>query len=475
MMNKKLIAQRFGAARATYEQAATVQREVATKMVALIAEHIRPRTSLKRLAEVGCGTGTYSRLLYRYLQPDLLLLNDLCPQMAASVATDNPAIQFVAGDAEQLELPKSLDLITSCSTLQWFEHPRRFFERSLSALREGGYLAISTFGPQNMQEIRALTGKGLTYFSIPELKEMLPPDFKVVHASHEVITLKFASPLDVLKHLKAMGVTGLEPCVWTRARLEAFCRDYQAHFQTPDGKCTLTYHPLYLIARRKQKSVALRVPSGSYFVTGIDTDAGKTFATGWLARQLLEQGHSVITQKPVQTGNTRYSEDLLKHRQIMGIPLTKEDKKNLTAPFRFSYPASPHLAARIDRASINFRKLQATTQKLAERYDIVLVEGAGGLMVPLSHRILTIDYIADCGYPVILVTSGKLGSINHTILSVEAMLRRGLTLFAVLYNHYPASDDDIISADTRHYLRNYLKRTTPQTRFWEVPLLQEYQ
>lgn len=87
---------------------------------------------------------------------------------------------------------------------------------------------------------------------------------------------------------------------------------------------------------------------GVYFVSGIDTDIGKTVATGVLAKQLLQQGKSVITQKPVQTGCKNIAEDIAVHRKIMGIPMQEADKQGLTMPEIFSYPASPHLAARLD-------------------------------------------------------------------------------------------------------------------------------
>ncbi|MDE6254912.1 MAG: dethiobiotin synthase, partial [Muribaculaceae bacterium] len=77
------------------------------------------------------------------------------------------------------------------------------------------------------------------------------------------------------------------------------------------------------------------------FITGIDTDAGKSFATGWLAKLIMAQGKSVITQKFVQTGNLEFSEDIEVHRKIMGIPLTTVDKIGITAPVIFTYPASP--------------------------------------------------------------------------------------------------------------------------------------
>ena len=112
------------------------------------------------------------------------------------------------------------------------------------------------------------------------------------------------------------------------------------------------------------------------------------------------------------------------------------------------------------------------TQELARRYDTVLVEGAGGLMVPLKDEYLTIDYIAERGYPLVFVTSGKLGSVNHTLLSLEAVARRGIRLDTVLYNLYPTLADTTIQQDTQQYLRRYLGRHFPQCRFLTVPVLE---
>ena len=165
-----------------------------------------------------------------------------------------------------------------------------------------------------------------------------------------------------------------------------------------------------------------------YFISGIDTDAGKSYCTAYYACQLIGSGKRVITQKFIQTGNVGHSEDIDLHRRLMGIGITEEDREGLTMPEIFSYPCSPHLAARIDNRPIDFGKIERATQELARRYDVVLVEGAGGLMVPLTEDYLTIDYIAEKQYPLIFVTSGKLGSINHTLLSFEAIRSRGIQL-----------------------------------------------
>ena len=208
--------------------------------------------------------------------------------------------------------------------------------------------------------------------------------------------------------------------------------------------------------------------NGIYFVTGIDTNIGKSIATGWLAKQLFDCDRSVITQKLVQAGNSGYSENIELHRKIMGIDFTEVDKKGLTAPVIFSYPASPHLASRIDNQNLDLEIISKATEKLASQYDIVLLEGAGGPMVPLTIDLLTIDYIAQRAYPVILVTSGRLGSINHTLLCFEALLQRGMELYKVIYNMYP-STDKIIEDDTLQIIKLYMNKYFPSATLVEMP------
>lgn len=208
-----------------------------------------------------------------------------------------------------------------------------------------------------------------------------------------------------------------------------------------------------------------------YFVSGIDTDAGKSYCTAWYARELMQRGLRVITQKFIQTGNTGFSEDIDLHRRLTGTGYLPEDKEGLTMPEIFSYPCSPHLATRIDHRPIDFEKIERATTELARRYDTVLVEGAGGLMVPLTEEFLTIDYIAEKHYPLVFVTSGKLGSINHTLLSFEAIQRRGISLHTVLYNLYPTVEDTTIQEDTQAYIRRHLERNFPETQFLTVPVM----
>ncbi len=206
------------------------------------------------------------------------------------------------------------------------------------------------------------------------------------------------------------------------------------------------------------------------FISGIDTDAGKSYCTGWLAKQMMENGRSVITQKFIQTGNVGQSEDIELHRQIMGTGMLPEDEAHLTAPIIFTYPASAQLAARIDGREIDLNVIDRSTAELLKNHDTVLIEGAGGLMVPITDDFMAIDYVASRNLPLILVTNSRLGSINHTILSLEAIKSRGIRLHSVLYNTYFDNDPEI-SRDTRAYIKRYVSRHFPGTPVTDVPCI----
>lgn len=208
-----------------------------------------------------------------------------------------------------------------------------------------------------------------------------------------------------------------------------------------------------------------------FFITGIDTNIGKSYATGYLAKKWNEEGYKVITQKFIQTGNIEDSEDILVHRQIMGIGKTQEDIDKITAPIILTYPCSPHLAARIDNTKIDLIKIKKSTDLLISKYDRVLIEGAGGLMVPITEDYFILDYILEYKYPLILVTSGKLGSLNHTLLNLKLIKNYNINLYLVVFNECFEEYDDIISKDSFNFIKNYLKTNFPNTEIIRMPKL----
>ncbi|GAB4341310.1 MAG: dethiobiotin synthase [Desulfobulbaceae bacterium] len=198
-------------------------------------------------------------------------------------------------------------------------------------------------------------------------------------------------------------------------------------------------------------------------ICGIDTGTGKSVVTGLLARHLHEEGTSVITQKPVQTGCEGRSEDILTHRRLMESGWLEEDELRLTCPFNFSFPGSPHLAARLEGREIDPARITSATRELERRYDTVLVEGAGGLMVPLTNDLLFIDFLADQGWPVVLVTSPRLGSINHTLMSLEILRSRNLPLTGLVYNLYQSGLREIVEDSARVFAKALGRLDYPET------------
>jgi len=196
-------------------------------------------------------------------------------------------------------------------------------------------------------------------------------------------------------------------------------------------------------------------PQYTIAIGGIDTDVGKSFATGLLARFLLQQGRTVTTLKLVQTGCRDSSDDILLHRQLMGQPLTDFDRDGTSCPYVFPYPASPCLSAKMVGKVIEASVLDQAMATLQSHYEWLLVEGAGGLLVPLNDHLLLLDYLAAKGLPLILVSSPRLGSINHTRLGLEAIRSRHIPLLGLVYNLYGDHPREIVQ-DTLHECRKAL-------------------
>jgi dethiobiotin synthetase len=175
------------------------------------------------------------------------------------------------------------------------------------------------------------------------------------------------------------------------------------------------------------------------FVTGTDTGVGKTFVTCGLAAALREAGLDVGVMKPVATGcrcgtvsglRELFSDDavsLLRASQS-GDPL------DLVTPFAYAPPVSPDQAARLAKRPIRLPAIVSAHRALSARHDLMLVEGVGGLLVPLGPRLVAADVAARLGLPVLIVARAGLGTLNHTLLTLEAARRRGLKVAGVVLN-----------------------------------------
>ncbi len=206
------------------------------------------------------------------------------------------------------------------------------------------------------------------------------------------------------------------------------------------------------------------------FVTGIDTDTGKSIITGLYYKYLLSKGEKAITFKAIQTGCKDIAEDIVTHREIAGVEITNEDINGETCPYLFHHPCSPHLAASMENRIIDPHNIIKAAYNLSDKYDKVIIEGAGGLMVSITGNYTSADFVKDYRVPVLLVTSSKLGSINHTLLTLEYIKSRRIALAGIIYNDFP-NNDSIITDDSYIVISDFADRMFNDVPVLRVPVI----
>ncbi len=194
--------------------------------------------------------------------------------------------------------------------------------------------------------------------------------------------------------------------------------------------------------------------SSGYFITGTDTEVGKTRISVALLHRLRQQGLRVAGMKPVsagceETAEGLRNEDALALQAASSVALPYETLN----PYAFAPPIAPHLAARDAGVTIEIGRILTAYQDIAAQVDSVVVEGAGGWRVPLNDDQDMSDLAAALGLPVLLVVDIRLGCINHALLSAQAIAARGLLLAGWVANHahkdYARSADNIASIEAR--------------------------
>lgn len=254
-LNKQLIQKSFFKSINSYDRNAIVQKSMAKELVDKLLEHSGIE-NFSKVLEIGCGTGLLTKSLLHNAKIETYYLNDIvseCGEFIKSLGKDYPntKFHFINKDAEAIgNVPDLLDLIVSNAVFQWLNDLKPFIEKLFRFTSIKGYLAFSTFGQNNLQEINIIEKKSLNYFSKDEIIFILKEYFEILYCSEEIFELQFDSPKEVLRHLKYTGTKGLQKEIWTKGHLLEFEDTYNSMFRK-NNKVSLTYNPIYIIAKRR--------------------------------------------------------------------------------------------------------------------------------------------------------------------------------------------------------------------------------
>nr|WP_277606440.1 malonyl-ACP O-methyltransferase BioC [Acinetobacter higginsii] len=248
-----MVAQRFAKAGQSYVEHAVVQKQISAQLFEYLKVYC-PQ-NLDSVLEIGCGSGNLTHLFESYFRVEQLFLNDLYADVDQHFL-NLKHLNWLIGDIERLTLPPSLDAVISSSALQWMLDLPALLQQIHAALKPNAYFGFSTFGPDNLTEIKQLTGQGLNYVGLESLKRQLEQQgFEILLIQQDHKQVYFDHPKSVLQHLKATGVTATSQSHrWTKQSLQQFYSDYQQFYDEQGFR--LTYHPIYVIARRA-KSLSL--------------------------------------------------------------------------------------------------------------------------------------------------------------------------------------------------------------------------
>jgi dethiobiotin synthetase len=200
----------------------------------------------------------------------------------------------------------------------------------------------------------------------------------------------------------------------------------------------------------------------SLLITATDTGVGKTIVSAALAKAWRGAGLEVGVMKPFASGCTRDAEGHLVARdaEILRAAARSEDPEDLIAPVLFEAPLAPSAAARIEGRDVGLNPAALPLAELRARHEWLIVEGIGGALVPLTDHILFADWAAVAGLPTLVVARTDLGTLSHTLLTLEALVGRGVRIVGVVLNRCHGGDQD------------FAERTNPETlaRTTDVPI-----
>ncbi|MBI5400451.1 dethiobiotin synthase [Candidatus Saganbacteria bacterium] len=171
------------------------------------------------------------------------------------------------------------------------------------------------------------------------------------------------------------------------------------------------------------------------FITGTDTGVGKTFVTSLIAQHFRSDGLDVGVMKPISTGPANENDAVWLKKTLQ-----LDDPIDLINPISLKHPLAPYPAATMDNRQLTMSPIFKAYKKLCKLHDMILVEGIGGVLVPITKNYFVADMIKDFGLPTIIVARAKLGTINHTLLTIAALKKRKIPILGVIINGYTGKE-----------------------------------
>lgn len=234
VVDKSLVSNRFSKGRATYDSAADIQHRIADHLFQLWQKH---GLGSGRVLEIGVGSGYFTSLYAKKLRNAQLTLWD--------IAGGSPDVRQADAEAVLPEVESnSFSAVVSASTMQWFNSAPAFLSQVERVLTPGGLAVLSTFGPETFGELAEAGVVGLPYYSEASMRRIVPQGFEILELHSCLITKVFKEPIEVFRHLRATGVNA-------RCSDKSLQRLINAYPRRADGRCSLTFQPIYLILRKK--------------------------------------------------------------------------------------------------------------------------------------------------------------------------------------------------------------------------------
>ncbi len=405
-----------------YDDYAVIQKIVAVKLSEYIKNNCMDYNSLDHkisILEIGCGTGFLTEHLL-YLFPNAeFVITDISSQMLKraeqKIKKCSNDIIFKIMDGENPQFDKKFDLICSNLSIQWFHDLACALKKLTNYLKPNGYIICSTLASETFKEWRSIYLHHqfectLQNYPKKEEFEFFWPKTGSGYWVYEKIIDHFNHGLDFFRELRFIGasVPNKASVPLKRFQLNKIISDFNNYYKY------CTYHLAFGIFRK--------FSAKGFFVTGTDTDVGKTFISACLTKLL-----NAIYWKPIQTGLNCNLGDTHRICQLLNL----KNYDFLKPIIELQAPLSPEEAAKVENRYINSDFMDRINLNSNNTY---IIEGAGGVFVPINENLMMIDLIQKINLPVIIVTRTTLGTLNHTLMTIEALRKRHISIAGIVLN-----------------------------------------